>query len=109
MKTSRTMHKLTRTIAVSKEPRLIGTGYGYGLTESEMQRFFFEQGFNTSRKTWMNYLAEWETYGLVTHDESNKAYWYAMNDTLRAEAEKSARRNGVPKDSIRGQKMEVYV
>lgn len=103
------MHKIARTIAVSREPRLIGTGYGYGLTENELKRIFFEQGFNTTRKTWQNYLAEWQTYGLAVHDEQNGVYWFAMNATLKAMAEKCARKDGVPKTAIRGEEMEVYV
>lgn len=106
-KTSRTMHRIFRNIAIGKMPRSIGTKFGYGLTEAEVQRLFFENGFNTSRHTWTNYLTEWQYYGLVTHDTENGAYWFAMTPTLRAEAEKSARKVGVSVKSIAGEVMEV--
>lgn len=106
-KTSRTMHRILRNIAVGKEPRLIGNRFGYGLTESEVQRRFFEEGFNTSRKTWTNYLTEWQYYGLVTHDEENHVYWFAMNETLKKNAETCARREGVSTKAIAGELLEA--
>lgn len=99
-KTSRTMHTIARNYAVSGLPRSIGTKFGYGITESYMKRIFFEQGFNTNRKTWLSYLAEWEQYGLVIHDEDNGAYWFSMNATLEKMARSEARKLGIKAENI---------
>lgn len=107
MKTSRTMHKLSRNVAIGKGPRLIGSKFGYGLTEMELQKYFFEQGFNTSRKTWSNYIAEWEFYGLVVHDTANSAYWFSMNPVLKQMAVKSAKEKGIALEAIQVGNMEV--
>lgn len=100
MKTSRTMHKLARARAVGYGPRKIGGKFGYGLTDVQMQRLFFDEGFNTTRKTWTAYITEWMFYGFVTHDEQNGAYWFSMNPTLEAEARKSAVKAGVSMNDI---------
>ena len=94
------MHKIARNYAVGFGPRLIGSKFGYGLTEKEMRVRFFEEGFNTSRKTWTNFIGEWEFYGLISHDTENEAYWFAMNPALEAMARKEANRQGISVNCI---------
>ena len=94
------MHETIRRRAIERLPVAIGSKFGYGLTEDQVRRIFFDEGFNTNRKTWLSFITEWEFYGLVIHDEDNGAYWFPMNASQEKLARSEARKLGIKTENI---------
>ena len=93
-----TMFKLCRQRAILNHPRLLGEGYGYGLTVDEAKGVFFQNGFSLRGQTFSNFTTEWTLYGAVEYDKASEVYWFPVSLYHIEMLKTRAKAEGIPED-----------